>query len=134
VPSDPGSCVCSKSYPDKARAMQESTQQPSNYCERNADDGEHPVDARRGWRLRAAAEGRWDFRLPALSHADDHQQDDHPDGTKEHYKRHRNQSMASEAAQTFAVRPFVATDRASEPHLPALARDLIAGWDTNSDS
>jgi hypothetical protein len=67
-----------------------------------------------------------------LPHADDHQQDDHADGTKEHHKRHRNQSMASEATQTFAFGPLL--HRASEPHLPALARDLIAGWDTNSDS
>jgi hypothetical protein len=73
--------------------MQKSTQQPSNYHERNADDGENSVDARRGWRLQAAAEGRWDFRLPALPHADDHQQDNYPDGTKEHHKRHRNQIM-----------------------------------------
>jgi hypothetical protein len=93
VSNNPGCCVCGKSNKDKSRAMQKSTQQPSHDYERNADDCKHPVEARRGWRLRASTEGRRDFRLPALPHADDHQQDNHSDGTKKHHNRHRNQSM-----------------------------------------
>jgi hypothetical protein len=73
--------------------MKKSTEYSSQDHERNADESEHPVDTRRGWRLRASAEGRRDFRLPALPHADDHQQDNHPDGTNNHHNRHRNQSM-----------------------------------------
>lgn len=93
VSNNPGCCVCGTPYKDKSRAMQKSTQQPSYDYERNADDCKHPVQARRGWRLRASTEGRRDFRLPSLPHADDHQQDNDRHGAHQHHEWHRNHSI-----------------------------------------
>jgi hypothetical protein len=113
VPNDPGCCVCGKSYIDRSRAMQKSTQQPSHDYERNADDGKHPVDAGRGWRLRASAEGRRDFRLPALPHADNHQQDNYRHGTNQHHERHRNQSIGQRnPTRHSSFGPLLESDRA----------------------
>jgi hypothetical protein len=131
LPNDPGCCVCGKSYIDKARAMQKSTQQPSHDDERNADDGKHPVDAGRGWRLRASAEGQRDFRLPALPHADNHQQDNYRHGTNQHHERHRNQVSASDTQQDIRRSAIVGVGSCQMgPRTPIPKRDV----DANSDS